>query len=85
MYPPRFPQFFKWPNVFPYQFVRPNWLRRGHARCSAGLPRRFAGRSIYTLDPATGLIIEQRQTWAKSAATALQESFTPTFSPPSPV
>lgn len=40
-----------------------------------------AGTSIYSLN-ADGLIQEQRQTWDKSAATALKESFTPTFEPP---
>ncbi|KAG2486833.1 hypothetical protein HYH03_014516 [Edaphochlamys debaryana] len=40
----------------------------------------FVGHTVYTLGD-DGLIKEQLQTWDKPAATALQESFTPTFGP----
>ena len=46
---------------------------------------RFRGVSVYTLDPATGLVVEQAQEWEKSAGTALWESFTPTFVPYEPI
>jgi hypothetical protein len=37
----------------------------------------FESDIVYTVDPDSGLIAEQRQSWSKSAATALRESFTP--------
>ncbi|KXZ50062.1 hypothetical protein GPECTOR_18g41 [Gonium pectorale] len=40
----------------------------------------FEGHTVYTLDES-GLVAEQRQTWSISGATALAESFTPTFGP----
>ncbi|KAG2427637.1 hypothetical protein HXX76_012288 [Chlamydomonas incerta] len=40
----------------------------------------FKGHTAYTLSDE-GLIVEQRQTWEKSAAEALRESFTPTAGP----
>jgi Uncharacterized conserved protein (DUF2358)/PAP_fibrillin len=38
----------------------------------------------YTVDPTTGLIARQDQTWSKSASQALQETFTPTWVEPPP-
>lgn len=40
----------------------------------------FEGHTVYTLN-GDGLVSEQRQTWSISGATALIESFTPTFEP----
>jgi hypothetical protein len=34
--------------------------------------------TTYTLDPTTGLIVDQSQTWSISGAKALAETFTPT-------
>lgn len=43
----------------------------------------FESDIVYTVDPATGLVAQQEQRWTKSAATALQETFTPSlFQPP---
>lgn len=39
----------------------------------------FEGRTVWSIDPNTGLITLQDQTWSKTAAKALQESFTPYF------
>ncbi|KAG7371156.1 DUF2358 domain containing protein [Nitzschia inconspicua] len=38
----------------------------------------------YTVDPETGLVARQDQTWTKSASQALQETFTPTWVDPPP-
>ena len=43
----------------------------------------FKGTTQWTISRESGLIVVQDQEWSKSAATALRESFTPTFSPPS--
>ncbi|EFJ42095.1 hypothetical protein VOLCADRAFT_97844 [Volvox carteri f. nagariensis] len=40
----------------------------------------FTGHTVYTLNES-GLVSEQRQTWSISAATALLESFTPSWGP----
>jgi hypothetical protein len=39
----------------------------------------IAGRTVYSLNPETGLVQEQRQTWGISALEALRETFTPSF------
>lgn len=39
----------------------------------------FAGTALYTLGE-DGLVIEQRETWSVSAAEALLQTFTPSFS-----
>jgi hypothetical protein len=38
----------------------------------------------YTVDPETGLIVRQDQTWSKAASQALRESFTPSLVSPPP-
>ncbi|VEU39684.1 unnamed protein product [Pseudo-nitzschia multistriata] len=38
----------------------------------------------YTLDPATGLVARQDQTWTKGASEALRQTFTPSFNDPPP-
>ncbi|KAL3919431.1 MAG: hypothetical protein SGILL_003754, partial [Bacillariaceae sp.] len=38
----------------------------------------------YTVDPETGLIARQEQTWSKSSSQALRESFTPSLVDPPP-
>lgn len=45
----------------------------------------LSGHTVYTLDPATRLIVKQSQTWSISALEALKESFTPTTGPRTPV
>ncbi len=59
--------------------------RSAHTRSNAAdaptpAPHPPTGHTVYTLNEE-GLIVEQRQTWEKSAAEALRESFTPTAGP----
>jgi len=44
----------------------------------------FESDIVYHVDPATGLVSQQEQRWSKSAATALQETFTPSLFSPAP-
>eukprot|EP00536_Pseudo-nitzschia_multiseries_P001443 jgi/Psemu1/180985/e_gw1.18.240.1 len=39
---------------------------------------------VYTLDPSTGLVARQDQTWSKGAKQALRETFSPAFNDPPP-
>lgn len=41
----------------------------------------FEGKTVYSLDKSTGLIILQDQTWSISSVEALRETFTPTSGP----
>ncbi len=40
----------------------------------------YAFHTVYTVDDASGLIVEQRQTWSISGARAIAETFTPNVS-----
>ena len=44
----------------------------------------FESTIVYTVDPDSGLVAQQEQKWTKSAATALQETFTPGLFTPVP-
>lgn len=61
--------------------IEADWILGGYLRFPWN-PRveAFKGHAIYTLND-DGLVQTQEQMWSKSAATALQESFTPTSGP----
>lgn len=59
--------------------IEADWVLGGYLRLPWH-PRvePFEGHTVYVLDPATGLVAEQLQTWSISPGEALRETFTPT-------
>ncbi len=58
---------------------------RGYLKVAPWRPyvKAYETTIVYTIDPSTGLIARQDQTWTKGASEALRETFTPTvFVPP---
>ena len=64
--------------------IRGRLRSRGYLKVAPWRPyvKAYETTIVWTLDPKTGLIAHQDQTWSKGASEALQETFTPTVSMP---
>ena len=64
--------------------IRGRLRSRGYLKVAPWRPyvKAYETNIVWTLDPKTGLIARQDQTWSKGASEALRETFTPTVSMP---